>query len=178
VEPGELVASIYRAAAQSSIDRFNADIRAAVGGIVSDIRLRVGQQVLGGDIVGGVTRPEAGFEVLSFVPGAYAPLLSRGMPLTARVANYPDTEARLRVDHIGMDLVGPSDALKFAGPEGSSLALSGPVVIIRSTLIAPTFESDGRTYRYHDGLAVTSQLRVGSEPLLFSLFPGLKAQNP
>jgi len=45
---------------------------------------------------------------------------------------------------------------------------TGSVVFVTARLPAPSFEADGRTYAYHDGILGTAEVRVRSEKILFA----------
>jgi hypothetical protein len=45
---------------------------------------------------------------------------------------------------------------------------------VRARLVGRTFVSDDETYRYHDGMGGTAEVKVRSERVLFALMPGLK----
>ncbi|MCX5742057.1 MAG: hemolysin D, partial [Proteobacteria bacterium] len=55
-----------------------------------------------------------------------------------------------------------------------SMHLAGPVALVRGRLPAAEFTVDGRTFRYHDGMLGTAEVRVRSEPIVFALLPGTR----
>jgi hypothetical protein len=72
--------------------------------------------------------------------------------------------------------VGPTEARRYLGAEiGDSVQLTGPVVILKTRLPRPTFQAEGRTYRFHNGMHGTAEVEVRSEKILVTLVPGLKA---
>ena len=82
----------------------------------------------------------------------------------------------LTVESIGDEVVGPAEAKRFLGPGiGDAVPLTGSVVFVTARLPAPSFEADGRTYAYHDGILGTAEVRVRSEKVLFALVPALRA---
>ena len=98
------------------------------------------------------------------------------MPLRLELRGYPHSYQRLKVDAVSEEVFGPSEARRVLGPEiADALTVSGPVALVEASLPGPTFESQGRSYAYHDGIPGRAEIRVRSEPILLSLIPALRA---
>ena len=83
---------------------------------------------------------------------------------------------KLTVADVGGEVVGPAEARRYLGEEIADAAtLGGPVVLVSARLPSLTFEAEGKTRRYHDGMWGKAEVRVRSEPILVALIPALKA---
>jgi membrane fusion protein (multidrug efflux system) len=151
-------------------------IRAPHGGLVSDLRIQTGQHLSPGHVVLTLVGEDTDLNLVAMFPGQYLPLIEPGMPLRFEPHGYRYAYQHLRVERVGDEVVGPAEARRFLGAGiGDAVTLSGPVVFVHAELPATTFESDGRIYRYHDGIQGTAEVRVRSESILTTLLPGLKA---
>jgi len=86
------------------------EVRAPVAGVVSDIRVRVGEHISPGQSLLSIVRGESRPEVVAFLPGEYRPLLKPGMPLRMEVQGYRYAYQHLIVDTVGDEVVGPAEA--------------------------------------------------------------------
>jgi multidrug resistance efflux pump len=154
-------------------------VRAPAAGVVSDVRVRVGQRIAPGQsilaLVRGSVNPSHP-EVVALLPGEYRPLLKPGMPLRLELQGYRYAYQHLIVDSVGDEVVGPAEARRSLGDEvADAVQLTGPVVKVSGHLESDTFEAEGKTRRYHDGMWGRAEVRVRSERVLVALVPALKA---
>jgi multidrug resistance efflux pump len=152
------------------------ELRAPAAGLVSDIRVRVGEHIAPGQSLLSITRGESRPEVVVFLPGQYRPLLKRGMPLRLEIQGYRYAYQHLTVDAVGDEVVGPAEARRYLGDAlGDSVQFAGPVVRVEARLPSGTFEAEGKTRRYHDGMVALAEVQIRSERVLVTLIPALKA---
>ena len=152
------------------------EVRAPVAGVVSDLRVRVGEHISPGQSLLAIVRGESRPTVVAFLPGQYRPLLKRGMPLRMEVQGYRYAYQHLIVDSVGDEVVGPAEARRSLGEAlGDSVQFSGPVVKVEAHLPSNTFEAEGKVRGYHDGMVAQAEVRIRSERVLVTLIPALKA---
>jgi multidrug resistance efflux pump len=152
------------------------EVRAPVAGVVSDLRVRVGEHISPGQSLLSIVRGESRPSVVAFLPGQYRPLLKRGMPLRMEVQGYRYAYQHLTVDSVGDEVVGPAEARRYLGEGlGDSVQFSGPVVKVEAHLPSNTFEAEGKVRSYHDGMVAQAEVRIRSERVLVTLIPALKA---
>jgi biotin carboxyl carrier protein len=150
-------------------------VRAASGGTIADLRVHPGQHVQPGDIVASLVQGEGGLEVIVLLPGEDRPQLAPGMAVRLELLGYRYAYQSFQIDSVTPDVIGPSEARRVLGPEvADGLKVAGPVVLVRGRLKGDVFDADGRTFRYHDGMLGSAEVRVRLDRILFSLFPWLK----
>jgi membrane fusion protein (multidrug efflux system) len=142
-------------------------------GVVTDLQVRPGQQLAVGDQVSSIVDEEAGFELVVLLPGQYAPQIRRGMQIIFKVDGYPDSREATVIDDVGGEILGPQEAARYAR-SADTLALAGPVVIVRSPLKDARFTAAGTSYGYRDGLTAQVEVNLRSESMILDLLPGLK----
>ena len=82
----------------------------------------------------------------------------------------------MTIDTIGDQVVGPAEIRRFLPTElADTLPIQGPVVLCTATLASPTFEAEGKTYEYFDGMQGVAEARIQSKSILVTLLPGLEA---
>lgn len=153
-------------------------VRAPRSGVVSDVRVRPGQLLSPGEVILSLHGGDQQLSIVAVFPGHYRPLIRRGMPMRLELEGYRYAYQQLRVDGITDEVFGPLEARRLLGPGGDAIALTGPVVLVYARLPTATFVSDGRTYRYHDGITGRAEIRVRSERLLTTLVPVLENVLP
>ncbi len=152
------------------------EVRAPAAGVVSDVRVRVGEHISPGQSLLAVVRGESRPQVVVFLPGQYRPMLKRGMPLRLEVQGYRYAYQHLVVDTVGDEVVGPAEARRYLGDAlGDSVQFTGPVVKVEAHLPSNTFEAEGKMRSYHDGMVAQAEVRIRSERVLVTLIPALKA---
>ncbi|TMQ70544.1 MAG: hypothetical protein E6K80_08220 [Candidatus Eisenbacteria bacterium] len=128
-----------------------------------------------GDQLFIITHEDQGFEVVAFVPGQFRPLLHVGQSLKLSLTGYPHVFAALPVTSVGDQVMGQSEARRFLGPELSdAVPIEGPSVLIRAPLRGLTFVSDGETHEYFHGLQGRGEVIIRTQPLILTVFPGLR----
>ena len=151
-------------------------VRAARAGVVGDVRVRPGQRVSAGEALLAIVGDDARMSLVALLPGHDRPLLRPGMPIRFELDGYRYEYRELTIDSIGDEIVGPNEARRLFGAGNTDgLAIDEPVVLVRATLPSPQFTSNGDTFHYYDGLRARAQARLRSEPILFTILPGLKA---
>jgi membrane fusion protein (multidrug efflux system) len=145
-------------------------------GVVRNLRIRPGQLLHPGDpILTLVDEATSSYAVLALVPGQFRPMLKPGQPLRFKLEGFSRMPDTLRVESVGDEVVGPSEARRYLGQEvGDTVAMQGSLVLVRARLPRTTFTADGRTYRYYDGIPGKVDIRVRSLRLLVMLFPPLR----
>jgi hypothetical protein len=97
------------------------------------------------------------------------------MPLVLKIDGYPQSREEVRILEVASDIVGPNDAARYVGKEiAQTLLLSGPILVVRTSLPHDTFESANERFYYHDGMVARAEVTVRDEPLITALVPGIK----
>jgi membrane fusion protein (multidrug efflux system) len=152
------------------------DVRAPAAGVVSDVRVRRGQHIAPGQVLMSVLGERGQPTVVALLPGQYRPLLKRGMPLRLELQGYRYAYQHLAVAAVEDEVIGPTEVRRFLGEEiADAVPLDGPVVVVSARLPSTTFEAEGKTWRYHDGMWGRAEVRIRSERILVALVPSLKA---
>ncbi|MBK8237470.1 MAG: HlyD family efflux transporter periplasmic adaptor subunit [Deltaproteobacteria bacterium] len=151
-------------------------VRAPHDGIVADVAVTPGQHIDSGDgVLAVIDRNAPGLELVVFLPGGDRPQLQPGMPLRLELGGFDYAYQDLQVGPISEGVIGAEEARRILGPQhADTLPLGGSVVMVRASLPATTFESDGERYPYHDGMGGTAEVRLRDETLIELLIPALK----
>lgn len=150
-------------------------IKAPVDGVVSDVRIQPGKLIEAGMTVLSLVPDDARFEIIAVLPGNYRPRLEPGMPLRLQMLGYAHSYSEVHIDTIGDQVVGPAEIRRFLPTElADTLAIQGPVVLVTASLDSPTFEAEGKTYEYFDGMQGVAEARIQSKSILVTLLPGLE----
>jgi membrane fusion protein (multidrug efflux system) len=150
-------------------------VRAPHPGVVSDVRIRPGQRLAVGELILSIVPDDARLSLVALLPGGYRPMLRPGTPLRFELVGYRYEYHQVAIESVGDEVVGPNEAKRFLGPDiADSVALAGPVVLVRARLPTHSFTSNGRTLDYYDGLQAQAQARVRTEPIVVMLIPALK----
>ena len=151
-------------------------IKAPVDGVVSDVRIQPGKLIEAGMTVLSLVPDDARFEIIAVLPGNYRPRLKPGMPLRLQMLGYAHSYSEVLIDTIGDQVVGPAEIRRFLPTElADTLAIQGPVVLVTASLDSPTFEAEGKTYEYFDGMQGVAEARIQSKSIIVTLLPGLEA---
>jgi biotin carboxyl carrier protein len=154
-------------------------VRAPEAGVISDIRVRPGQQLNPGEVVCRLVPDEAKFVLVAMLPGHYRPMLKPGMPLRLELLGYRYAYRQLVVDSVGDEVVGPNEIRRFLGPDvADAVQIGGPVVLVKAVLPSRSFVADDKSYNYFDGMQGTAEARVRAENVLVTFVPGLKVLFP
>lgn len=173
VRAGDLLVRFEDALGSTTLDSFNRQPRAPSDGVVTDVRVRAGQQVAPGDQVASIVADASEYELLAFLPGSYAPQLHEGFPMVLKIDGYANSHEVVLVQQVETEILTPREVARYAGVE--SIAVPSSSVIVRAILPRASFSMDGRTFSYHDGMTAAAEVSVRSEPMLVSLIPGAKA---
>jgi membrane fusion protein (multidrug efflux system) len=151
-------------------------LRAPAAGVVNDVLVRPGQYMQPGQAVLSMAAGAAEPAVAVVVPGQYRPQLRPGQPMRLEISGYRYAYQRLTVASVGSEVIGPAEAQRTLGPAiAETVQVTGPVVLVKAHLPSPTFTAEGKTWRYHNGMQGTAEIRVKSERILWVLVPSLKA---
>ncbi len=151
-------------------------LRSPAAGVINDILVRPGQYLQPGQTVLSLAAGSTEPTVTVVVPGQYRPLLRAGQPLRLEISGYRYAYQKLAVESVSDEVIGPGEAQRALGPAiAQTVQVTGPVVVVKAHLPSPTFEAEGKTYRYHNGMQGTAEVRVRSERLIWVLVPSLKA---
>jgi membrane fusion protein (multidrug efflux system) len=148
-------------------------VRAPVPGRVSDLRARLGQHVVPGEVLVSVVDNATAYEVLALLPGQYRPQLAAGLPLRLELDGYRFAYTQARIEAVGDELIGPVDMVRQLGTD--TLQPDGPTVLVTARLPRSTFDAKGRRLAYYDGMRASARVRVQSESVLLSILPALRA---
>jgi membrane fusion protein (multidrug efflux system) len=151
-------------------------LRSPTAGVINDVLVRPGQYMQPGQTVLSLAAGSTEPTVTVVVPGQYRPLLRAGQAMRLEISGYRYAYQKLSVASVSDEVIGPGEAQRALGPAiAQSVQVTGPVVVVKAHLPSPTFEAEGKTYRYHNGMQGTAEVRVRSERLLWVLVPSLKA---
>jgi membrane fusion protein (multidrug efflux system) len=150
-------------------------VHAQRAGVVSDLRIRPGQHLAAGDLILSIVGDDAPVSLVAVLPGRYRPALHPGMSLRFELDGYRYQYQELVIESVADDVVGPAEVRRYLGPDAAdTVALTGPLVLVRARLPARSFSVDGKTYAFFDGLPGRADVRVRTEPILLTLVPALK----
>ncbi len=150
-------------------------VLAPVAGVVSDVRIHPGQQLLPGEVVLSLVGEDARFEVIAMLPGHHRPLLQAGLRMRLELAGYTYAYQELTIDSVGDEVVGPTEVRRFLGAEvADTVQVNGPVVLVKASLPGRSFRLEGETYNYFDGMQGIAEARVRSESVIVTFIPALK----
>lgn len=151
-------------------------IRATQAGIVTDVRARPGQYLEAHSVVLGLAPLDAPVSLVCVIPGDYRPMLKTGQDIRFSLDGYKFEYRTVPVETVGEEVIGPLEMKRFLGPEiADAFPIMGPSVLVKGTLASRTFEADGQTFTYVEGLTGKVDIRVRSEPIIITLLPALKA---
>jgi multidrug efflux pump subunit AcrA (membrane-fusion protein) len=175
----EEVARLWQQLADARAAVSEHEVRAPFDGTISDLRIRSGQFMNAGDVLMSISRNEESRRVVALLPGRDRPRLSAGMTMRLEFPGYPRNFQYLVVDSIGDEVIGPAEARRFLGPAVSdALQLSGSLVVVHARLAQSQFEAEGDSFRFHDGMNATAEVRVRSKAIIEVLIPGLEGMWP
>ena len=152
-------------------------ITSPVSGRVGDVRATISQAVEPGQVVVTLVTGTSLPKVQAFVPGRYRPELQVGQTLTLDLDGYAHVSQHVRVTAVGEDVLGPEEMQRVVG-EKLRVADAGPLVLVEAILPTNTFEADGDTYTFHDGMTGRADVELDEERIIFALFPRLKELFP
>ncbi len=159
-------------------------IRAPKDGVVSDTRIKQGDNLNPGDqiltIVDKTTEPE----IIAFLPGGDRPRLRVGMELQVDLSpsGYKKKRETAIITEIGTEAIGGSEAAKYIGAtladSMQGLKNGGPFVIVKARLSTATFKTDKQELRYTHGMQAMTEVRIQEKPFIVTLLPALEKYLP
>ena len=154
------------------------DVRAPRAGVVADVRVRAGQQVVPGQVIASLsTGVNVGSapRVAVLLPGKVRPQLEAGLPIRLELDGFRYAYQRLEIESVSDEVLGPEEARRLlGGGVGEGAQITGPVVFAWARLPETGFVVDGRRYAFYDGMWGTAEVSLRSEPLATALIPGLR----
>jgi membrane fusion protein (multidrug efflux system) len=151
-------------------------LRAAVNGVIADVRVREGQVVEPGMRMIDLQGAASAASVTALLPGRYRPMLHAGAKLRFHVDGFQHVTHELEIESVGEQIVGPNEARRFVGRDlADALAVSGPVVLVQARLPASNFIMDGQQYDFASGMFGKAEVVVRNEAIVFAFVPSLKA---
>jgi biotin carboxyl carrier protein len=150
-------------------------VRAQYAGVVSDVRIRLGQQVQPGDVLLSTVQANSPCVIVAMLPGHYRPQLAPGASLRLELDGYRFAYREVTIDTISDDIIGPGELRRYLGAElADTVDVQGPTLLVRAYLSSNTFEARGQRLHYYDGMRATANVRVQTASILVTLVPGLK----
>ena len=126
----------------------------------------------------GVVRAEGErYAVHAFLPASFLPALKPGLPLRVEFLGHPDAAVDVTIEQLDDRPRTPEEARRSLGSAATEANFEIPedVVVAWAALPGTTFRAADGEHTYVDGMAVAARTPIRSEPLIFSLFPGLRA---
>ncbi|MHA7631065.1 hypothetical protein [Corallococcus sp. M7] len=106
-------------------------------------------------------------------PEDYRQELAPGMTLEFQMPDMPHP-----LETVIEQVEGPEASLQFAKVQRRAAAYPEGAVLIRAHVPARTYERDGKKRVYQDGESGRAQVKLGTQRLLVSWFPGLRDALP
>jgi multidrug efflux pump subunit AcrA (membrane-fusion protein) len=151
--------------------------RAPVAGYVTDVRVRVGQHIVPGEMLLAVApKDSAEVSIVAMVPADYRPMLQRGAKMRFELDGFHYEYSDLAVEDVAAEAVGTAEVMRYLGNErADSVAIDpGAKVLVTAKLPSSSFTSEGQAY----GLTGNASIRVRRESLLVMLIPALRSVLP
>jgi hypothetical protein len=150
-------------------------LHAATAGVVEDIAVRRGQAIAPGDQLLTLSGKDRVCAIWALLPGRYRPELEPDADVRFNVHGYRYAQARASVTSVGAQVLGPREVTRYLGNEvAGTLDLQGPTVIAKAELPSCEFSSDSSSYRFHQGMGGSAEVRLRSQALWAVLIPGLR----
>jgi membrane fusion protein (multidrug efflux system) len=151
-------------------------VKAPHSGIVSDIRIRPGQHLTPGDPVLSLLGDNMRWVVIAMLPGHARPAIRPGTELRLELTGYRYVFRDVAIQSVGDEIVGPAEVRQYLGPEiADAVPVTGPAVLVKAQLPSNTFQADGRSLSYYEGMLGTVDAHLRRQPILLSLIPALKS---
>jgi biotin carboxyl carrier protein len=177
LSPADAAAGESVAAARVELDRARGNlderrVRAPRAGVIGDLRVRPGQRVEPGDVIGSIVDPDAGAELFAIVPGGDRPRLAVGQHMRLELDGFHQAYQDLTVESFASEAMGSEEALRYLGRVAADVGSRGPVVLVRARL-PRALVADGDAYPWIDGMGGTVHIELESERVIDALVPGL-----
>jgi GAF domain-containing protein len=184
VSPGEMVrggdvlvvldnTTQSQAAAANAAAANTENLRASSNGVVGDILIHPGESLKAGDQVMSMVEPDAGYDLIAFLPQSYAAQLHQGMMMRVKINGKSSPIPTVPISSVGPEILEPGDATRYAGKDASAdFPVSGRVIVVRASL--PVVSPGSSPAAYHDGVTGVAEVSVRSESVIVALIPGLR----
>jgi multidrug efflux pump subunit AcrA (membrane-fusion protein) len=153
-------------------------IRAPRAGTVKEVYVGNGKAVQPGKVVLSIVEAGTveGLSVVAFLPGSERPRLRPKQRLLLALPGYRGVRIAAEVRGVSSEVLGAAEArTRYLGERvGESFPVEGNVVVIDAVLASEQFESDGQTFKLHDGMVGLVEVQLASKSVLETIIPGFK----
>jgi membrane fusion protein (multidrug efflux system) len=144
--------------------------------IVSDVHIHPGQAASPGDPLLVLAREESHAQLVAVIPAQYRPMLHPGMSMRLELTGFRYIYRDLTIASVGDLAIGQSEVRRYLGPDlADTISVDGPVVLVHATIPSATFEAQGQSFLFHDGMPGRADIRVRAERIIMSFIPGLRS---
>ncbi len=167
VKAGQVVARLETATGP-------AEVVAPLEALVSQVAVKQGARVEAGQPVAAVLNRNVLPSLSVLFPEDYRQELAPGMSLSFQTSNMPHP-----LETVIEQVEGPEASLQFAKARrrGDDTYRDG-AVLVRAHVPSRTYERDGKKRVYQDGESGRATVKLGTQRLLVSWFPGLRDALP
>ncbi|MBA3540168.1 MAG: HlyD family efflux transporter periplasmic adaptor subunit, partial [Deltaproteobacteria bacterium] len=138
-----------------------APIDGVVGAILASDIVSAGEHVL--TIIPRGSEPS----VIAFMPGSDLARIKVGMVLQVEMTGYTHKRAQLVITEVGDEVISQTQARKQLGQKlADAVPLPPSTVMIKAKLTSPSFEAQGKTYDYRDGMDGLGEIEVDTRSFL------------
>ncbi|CAM4513696.1 biotin/lipoyl-containing protein [Corallococcus exiguus] len=166
VKAGQVVARLETATGA-------AEVVAPLEAMVGQVAVTKGAQVEAGQLVAALMNRNVLPSLNVLLAEEYRQELAPGMTLEFQM---PDM--RHPLETVIEQVEGPEESLQFAKVQRRAEAYPKGAVLIRAHVPARTYERDGKKRVYQDGESGRAYVKLGTQRLLVSWFPGLRDALP
>jgi multidrug resistance efflux pump len=151
-------------------------LKAPHAGVVSDIRIRPGQHLTAGDQMLSLLGDDMRWVVVAILPGHARPQLQPGTQMRLELAGYRYAYRDVAIQSVGDEIIGPAEVRQYLGQEiADAVPVDGPAVLVKAPLASNTFQADGRSLPYYEGMLGTVDAHLQRQSILVSIIPALKS---
>jgi biotin carboxyl carrier protein len=167
VATGDVLAKVETASGSKAVT-------APGAGRVGRVSVAKGAQVQQGQPLLAVLAPAEVPTLYALFPGEFRQELAPGMKLEFQLANMPEPEEAI-IDRVES----PEVSLQYARNQGGAeAARSQDAVLVLAQAVSRNYIRDGRQRVYQDGMTGRARVKLGTQRLLVSWFPGLRGALP
>ena len=150
-------------------------IRAPRDGYLGDLRVESGRRLEAGDFVFSISEKDSTAEIVAFLPGTDLPRLKVGMEIQLKLLSFQTTNERVKITSVGKEVIGRREAQAYLGTKnGDTLAVKGPVVMVKAKLSSRTFMTRDGEFTFSDGQPLKAEVSVKRRRVLVALVPALE----
>jgi membrane fusion protein (multidrug efflux system) len=155
-------------------------LRAPITGVVSEIHTRVGNRLNEGDVALTIAPADSELHVYAVLPGDYRPMLQPGQEVRFSLDGFKFAYTSLDLERVSGEAIGPGEVKRYFGPEIADAVTidTGAKAFVTARIPNKTFDFEGKSYGYFDGLTGFAEVRVRREPILVMLIPPLRVLLP